>query len=114
MSRTQQAGRGGHNNHIHAWAILLVQPSIFQELKPVKGIKPEDGEVKYRKDVEADLCEWIETDGCHRNTSAIYFNDGVPQKHSQQESVVTIASSNQILITHSLQDPILPLTIQSL
>lgn len=77
---TQRAGRGGCNHHIHARAILLVQPSVFQELKPVKGIEPEDGEVKYRKDVEAGLREWIETDGCRRDTSAIYFNDGVPQK----------------------------------
>jgi superfamily II DNA helicase RecQ len=77
---TQRAGRGGRNRHIHARAILLVQPSVFQELKPVKGIEPEDGEVKYQKDVEAGLREWIETDGCHRDTSAIYFNDGVPQK----------------------------------
>lgn len=77
---TQRAGRGGRNRHIHARAILLVQPSVFQELKPVKGIEPEDGEVKYRKDVEAGLREWIETDGCRRDTSAIYFNDGVPQK----------------------------------
>jgi superfamily II DNA helicase RecQ len=77
---TQQAGRGGRDPQICARAILLVQPSVFQEIKPGKGVEPEEGEVKYRKDVEEGLHEWIETGGCRCDTFAVYFNDGVPQK----------------------------------
>ena len=76
----QRAGRGGRSPQMHAHTILLVQPSVFQEIKPGKGVEPEDSEIKYRKDVEEGLREWIETSDCRHNTSAVYFNDGVPRK----------------------------------
>ncbi|KAF8222183.1 hypothetical protein L208DRAFT_1525277, partial [Tricholoma matsutake] len=38
--------------------------------------EPEDSEIKYQKDVEEGLREWIETSDCQHDTSAIYFNDG--------------------------------------
>jgi len=42
--------------------VLLVQPSVFQEMKPAA----EDAEevIKYRKDVEEGLWAWIEMEGC--------------------------------------------------
>lgn len=76
----QRAGRAGRNRQIRARAILLVQPSVFQEINTGKGAEVADEGVKYRKDVEEGLREWIETEECRRNASDVYFNDGVPRK----------------------------------
>jgi superfamily II DNA/RNA helicase len=118
---SQRAGRGGRNPQIHARAILLVQPSVFQEVKSVKGVELEEGDVKYRKDVEEGLREWIETEGCRRNNSDLYFSDGLPRKstcplsrewgvayatQSQQEFVATTAFGRLTPIIHCLPSPL--------
>ncbi|KAF8153870.1 P-loop containing nucleoside triphosphate hydrolase protein [Crassisporium funariophilum] len=82
----QRAGRGGRSRLIAARAILLVQPSVFQEVKSLTA-KPkaasarsvdieESNTTNYRKAVEEGLREWIETEDCRRNVSDEYFGDG--------------------------------------
>ncbi|KAJ6615041.1 hypothetical protein B0H10DRAFT_1673239, partial [Mycena sp. CBHHK59/15] len=55
----QRAGRAGRNILIFARAILLVQPSVFQEVAAKKGAEPTD-DVTFKKTVESGLREWIE------------------------------------------------------
>lgn len=96
----QRAGRGGRNTAICARAILLVQPSVFQEVKPAsKAPHLEASDVKYRKDVEVGLREWIETEECRRDASDDYFDDGIPRKGLDANFVQT-----EIKLTHAL-DP---------
>jgi superfamily II DNA helicase RecQ len=88
----QRAGRGGRNRLISAQAILLVQPSVFQEVKassakskkaPVGSIQVEESDnINYRKTVEEGLREWIEAEGCRRDVADEYFWDG-----SQRQSM---------------------------
>ncbi|KAJ7830174.1 hypothetical protein B0H14DRAFT_2247004, partial [Mycena olivaceomarginata] len=59
----QRAGRAGRNILIAARAILLVQPSVFQEVAAKKGAEDPDS-VLFKKEVEAGLREWIETEEC--------------------------------------------------
>lgn len=83
----QRAGRGGRNRLIAARAILLVQPSVFQEVKaasvklkkaqPVESaVSEESDNVIYRKTVEEGLRDWIETEDCRRDVADEYFWDG--------------------------------------
>ena len=81
----QRAGRGGRNRLIAARAILLVQPSVFQEVKaastklknaPMESIFEESDNVIYRKTVEEGLRDWIETEDCRRGVADEYFWDG--------------------------------------
>jgi hypothetical protein len=65
---------------MHAQAILLVQPSVFQEIRAGKGVETEDEGVKYWKDVEEGLRGWIESEDCQRDASDVYFNDGIQRK----------------------------------
>lgn len=82
----QRAGRAGRNPNLNARAILLVQPTVFQVVKPKNSDAPSPqdgsavGEVKYRKDVEEGLRGWVEGLECRREMFAIFFNDGVPRK----------------------------------
>lgn len=71
----QRAGRAGRSILIAARAILLVQPSVFQELAPKKGAEPTE-DVVFRKKVEEGLREWIETEGCRRDIVDEYFDNG--------------------------------------
>ncbi|KIK06057.1 hypothetical protein K443DRAFT_637223 [Laccaria amethystina LaAM-08-1] len=89
----QRGGRGGRDKSIDAQAILLVQPSVFQEMKPAS----EDAEevIKYRKDVEEGLRAWIETEGCRREVQAEYFNDGLAR---QRKALVESTNSHTLLI----------------
>jgi superfamily II DNA helicase RecQ len=75
----QRAGRAGRNFLIAARAILLVQPSVFQEVAAKKGVDVTD-EVLFKKAVEAGLREWIETEDCRRNIVDEYFDNGVVRK----------------------------------
>jgi superfamily II DNA helicase RecQ len=82
----QRAGRGGRNRLIAARAILLVQPSVFQEVRASSAkSKKASGEsvivegsenVIYRKSVEDGLRDWIETEDCRRDVTDEYFWDG--------------------------------------
>ncbi|KAJ7320972.1 P-loop containing nucleoside triphosphate hydrolase protein [Mycena albidolilacea] len=75
----QRAGRAGRNTLIAARAILLVQPSVFQEVAPKKGTEPTD-DVNFKKAVETGLREWIETEECRRDVVDEYFDNGTPRK----------------------------------
>ncbi|KAF4564928.1 hypothetical protein EYR36_002871 [Pleurotus pulmonarius] len=48
----QRAGRAGRNRETNARAILLVQPTVFQEVKSARKKDEEDESLKYRKDVD--------------------------------------------------------------
>ncbi|KAJ6597432.1 P-loop containing nucleoside triphosphate hydrolase protein [Mycena sp. CBHHK59/15] len=77
----QRAGRAGRTFTIFARAILLVQPSVFQEVKMKKGVPiPEREGTVYRKDVEEGLRDWIETEGCRRDVIDEYFDSGVARE----------------------------------
>lgn len=76
----QRAGSAGRNRRIRARAILLVQPSVFQEISTRRAAETVDEGVKYGKDVEEGFREWIETEECRRDASDEYFDDGVPRK----------------------------------
>lgn len=83
----QRAGRGGRNRLIAARAILLVQPSVFQEVKAASAKlkkapaveslgSDESDNIIYRKTVEEGLRDWIETEDCRRDVADEYFWDG--------------------------------------
>ncbi|KAH7910136.1 P-loop containing nucleoside triphosphate hydrolase protein [Hygrophoropsis aurantiaca] len=80
----QRAGRAGRTLTMNARAILLVQPSVFQEKRTKKGKDPDeddDGEsIKYVKQIEDGLRQWIETEGCRRDIADEYFDSGVQRK----------------------------------
>lgn len=73
----QRASRGGRNSTIKARAILLVQPTIYQEKTSKNGVEDgaEDDTPRYRKDVEEGLQAWIETTCCRRDVADEYFNN---------------------------------------
>jgi superfamily II DNA helicase RecQ len=75
----QRAGRAGRNILIAARAILLVQPSVFQEVAAKKGAEDPDS-VLFKKEVEAGLREWIETEECRRDVVDEYFDNGAARK----------------------------------
>ncbi|KAK7018291.1 P-loop containing nucleoside triphosphate hydrolase protein, partial [Favolaschia claudopus] len=71
----QRAGRAGRNFFIAARAVLLVQPSVFKEVKS-KNPNPAD-EVTFQKSVEDALRTWIETEECRRDVADNYFDNGI-------------------------------------
>ena len=94
----QRAGRAGRSPNVQARAILLVQPTVFQVVKPRNDSKKgEDGsddvDIKYRKDVEEGLRSWIEGLECRREVLSLYFNDGVPRKGEFYSQCFIIVSS---------------------
>ncbi|KAF8881230.1 P-loop containing nucleoside triphosphate hydrolase protein [Infundibulicybe gibba] len=76
----QRAGRAGRSAAVAARAILLVQPSVFQEIKSTKN---EIGDSRaYRKSIEDGLREWITTEECRRDVADQYFGSvGIPRHH---------------------------------
>ncbi|KAK7021717.1 hypothetical protein R3P38DRAFT_2533652, partial [Favolaschia claudopus] len=70
----QRAGRAGRRFLIAARAILLVQPSVFKEVKP-KDPTPNDN-ITFQKSVETALRTWIETEDCRRDVADEYFDNG--------------------------------------
>ncbi|KAJ7168072.1 P-loop containing nucleoside triphosphate hydrolase protein [Mycena crocata] len=79
----QRAGRAGRNILIFARAILLVQPSVFQEVAAKEGAEPTDN-VTFKKTVESGLREWIETEGCRRDVVDVYFDNGTERTRTFQ------------------------------
>ena len=74
----QRAGRAGRQNGTVAKAYLLVQPSVFQEVKKKNAQGAEATE--YKKVVEDALREWVETEGCRRNVADKRFNNPGPRE----------------------------------
>ncbi|KAK7002050.1 P-loop containing nucleoside triphosphate hydrolase protein [Favolaschia claudopus] len=70
----QRAGRAGQNFFIAARAVLLVQPSVFKEVK-AKNSSPGD-DVTFQKAVEEGLRAWIEAEDCRRDVADEYFDNG--------------------------------------
>jgi hypothetical protein len=74
----QRAGRAGRQRETVAKAYLLVQPSVFQE---VKRRNTEGEEVmEYKKVVEDALQEWVETDSCQCDVADKWFNNPGPHE----------------------------------
>ena len=75
----QQAGRAGQSPMMQARAILLVQPTVFQEKREKKVLRPGDGAksevcvTMYVKQVEDGLHAWLETWSCRRDVADHYF-----------------------------------------
>lgn len=77
----QRAGRAGRSRLLSARAILLVQPTVFQEVKPSSDPTCEETEnINYRKTIDEGLRKWIETEGCRREVADEYFWDGNERK----------------------------------
>lgn len=73
----QRAGRAGRQSGTVAKAYLLVQPSVFQE---VKRRNAEGEAMEYKKTVEDALREWVETDSCRRDVIDKQFNNPGPRE----------------------------------
>ena len=78
----QRGGRASRDRTISAEAILLVQPSVFQEVSTKKGntLSHEDdasGSPQYRKEIHNGLRQWIEAIECRRDVVDKYYNSGV-------------------------------------
>lgn len=81
----QRGGRAGRDKSIHAEAILLVQPSVFQEVSRKKGNTSEpqadavNDSPQYRKEIHDGLRQWIEAIECRRDVVDEYYDSGVPR-----------------------------------
>ena len=88
---------------MHAEAILMVQPSIFQEISRKKSegtaaenktgeddMAPEEEQnnpgndtttntPQYQKEIHDGLRMWIEAISCHRDVVDVYYDSGVPR-----------------------------------
>lgn len=73
----QRAGRAGRSPTIRAHAILLVQPTVFQEKNKTKKDPDKEGMTEYVKAVDEPLRAWIETKECRREIADEYFDSGV-------------------------------------
>ncbi|KAF9242905.1 P-loop containing nucleoside triphosphate hydrolase protein [Melanogaster broomeanus] len=81
----QRAGRAGRSPSMQASAILLVQPSVFQEKNKKKKDPDKPGQMEYVKMVDEPLFRntlraWIEAMECRRDVADEYFNSGVKRK----------------------------------
>ncbi|EIW55821.1 P-loop containing nucleoside triphosphate hydrolase protein [Trametes versicolor FP-101664 SS1] len=74
----QRAGRAGRHPDIQARAILLIQPTVFQE----KGKRSrQDGEVvAYVKEIEDGLRMWLDPERCRRDVADEYFDNPPTRK----------------------------------
>ena len=83
----QRAGCAGRQSRTVAKAYLLVQPSVFQEVKR-KNAEGEDA-MEYKKTVEDALREWVETDSCRRDVVDKWFNNPGPREgqHSVEQKI---------------------------
>lgn len=81
----QRGGRAGRDRSIRAEAILLVQPSVFQEISKKKGNTSlkESGKAtespQYRKEINDGLRQWIEGVICRRDIVDEHYDSGVPR-----------------------------------
>lgn len=78
----QRAGRAGRSPLLQACAILLVQPTVFQEKNKTKKDPDKAGLTEYVKAVDEPLRTWIETKECRREIADEYFNSGVKRKRT--------------------------------
>ena len=77
----QCAGRAGRSPDIQARAILLIQPTVFQERHSKVETDPnKPGKVTYVKDVDDGLHAWLETTACRRDVADQYFNSTCQRK----------------------------------
>ncbi|KZV61279.1 P-loop containing nucleoside triphosphate hydrolase protein [Peniophora sp. CONT] len=74
----QRAGRAGRDAFSQAYAVLLVQPTVFQEKGKKKRLP--DEKILYVKEIEDGLRQWIESEQCRRNVADIYFNNPIERK----------------------------------
>jgi superfamily II DNA helicase RecQ len=74
----QRAGRAGRQSETVAKAYLLVQPSVFQEVKRRNTGGEET--MEYKKVVEDALREWVETDSCQRDVIDKWYNNPDPRE----------------------------------
>lgn len=82
----QRAGRAGRAATLQARAILLVQPSIFQE-KHTKSAG-NDNEVLFVKMIDEGLRTWLETKMCRRDAADEYFHSGVKRRRTYVAFVI--------------------------
>lgn len=81
----QRGGRAGRDKSIHAEAILLVQPSVFQEVSRKKGKTSElqedaaNDSPQYQKEIHDGLRQWIEAIECRRDVVDEYYDSGMPR-----------------------------------
>ncbi|TBU51096.1 hypothetical protein BD310DRAFT_835348 [Dichomitus squalens] len=76
----QRAGRAGRSASIQARAVLLIQPSVFQE---VGRSARKDGEaIVYKKTIEPGLRTWVEVpiEDCRRDVADEYFDNPPARK----------------------------------
>ncbi|OJT05421.1 hypothetical protein TRAPUB_2056, partial [Trametes pubescens] len=71
----QRAGRAGRHPDIKARAILLIQPTVFQEKG--KQTRQEGAPVVYVKEIDPGLRRWADPppDSCRRNIADEYFDN---------------------------------------
>lgn len=81
----QRAGRAGRRQTLRARAVLLVQPTVFQEVG--KKTRKPDEPIVYRKQIEEGLRKWIETSGCRRDVADKYF-DNPPNRKRMFEFIL--------------------------
>ncbi|KAF9537693.1 P-loop containing nucleoside triphosphate hydrolase protein, partial [Agrocybe pediades] len=102
----QRAGRAGRNPSISAHAVLLVQPSVFQEVKSSGRSKkhlPAHSEelaesVNYKKTIEEGLRDWINATGCRRDVADKYFGDGQPRQAPRSFCCDKCSPENNLLV----------------
>ena len=88
----QRGGRAGRDKSVHAEAILMVQPSVFQEVSRKKSDgdmapeeeknNPKDDETttdtpQYQKEIHDGLRMWIEAISCRHDVVDAYYDSGV-------------------------------------
>ncbi|GLB41684.1 putative P-loop containing nucleoside triphosphate hydrolase protein [Lyophyllum shimeji] len=76
----QRGGRAGRDPSQLAQAILLVQPTVFQEVSRQNSETTEVDEPQYRKAIEDGLRQWIEAPECRRDIVDEYYDSGVERK----------------------------------
>ena len=96
----QRAGRAGRQNGSVAKVYLLVQPSVFQEVKK----RTQDGAeaTEYKKVVEDALREWVETEGCRRDVTDKWFNN--PGIREGQNNIEQKYNVTDLCLQHRLMD----------
>ncbi|KAI0363574.1 P-loop containing nucleoside triphosphate hydrolase protein [Pilatotrama ljubarskyi] len=87
----QRAGRAGRRADIQARAVLLIQPSVFQEKG--KQSRREGEAVVYVKEIEDGLRLWVETppERCRRDVADEYFDNPPKRKRTYQFQVQKIS-----------------------
>ncbi|KAI0634115.1 P-loop containing nucleoside triphosphate hydrolase protein [Trametes polyzona] len=106
----QRAGRAGRSLSVQARAVMLVEVSVVQEVKPSKReAEPDENsdsefyeeeeqneerttKAGYKKNIEEHLRRWIETTGCRRAVADAYFDN--PPRGSNNGRSPTLCCDN--------------------